>query len=303
MPKRFKPQLNHIGFDWFYQSNKFLQDLLAREVVLLRKLGFYREFGDLDDPTFTGHCEAVALMEAISGILSVAATIKMDAGYKAPYQIIATLLAVEKNPLVILTHTLEPEALGILARCYQRAEEPPGTFWFDIDRLANTPVPDLEQVRSAASKAIASLKVHASPGRPPDRMIEYLALNFQEIFLRFNDTITRHSVESSRDSKPVQLEAGPFVAFLEEVLAPLNRFFDTLPTEYSAKPTSAGTIAEYVRVRRDKPTRQNKSSMPYSPHKFNRELRGSVVFNRRVRTADDSNGENTSDRNLHRRIP
>jgi hypothetical protein len=308
MPKRYKAQLNHIGFDWFYQSNRILDALLAREIRVLSKLGFYKEYGDLDDPTFTGHCESIALMEAISGILSVAASIVMDAGFKAPNQIIATLVAVVMDPSLILTHTLEPEAFGMIARCYQRADEPAGTFWFDIERLANSPVPDLEQVRAAAFRAIALLRDQASPGRRPDKAIEYLALKLKEIFLRYNDTITRHSVLSRRDGKDIQIERGPFVKFLEEVLAPLNSFLKSLPKDYGAKPISAGAIAEYIRGRGDKQSPQSTATallerMPHSAHIFHREVCCPVVFSRRIKTRFTTPTEKANDRDLHGRIP
>jgi hypothetical protein len=153
--------------------------------------------------------------------------------------------------------------LGTLGQHYQRAEETPGTFWFDIDRPENAPFPDPNRVRAAASNAIASLKDEASPGRRPDKVMEFLAFRFREIFLRFNDRITRHSVQSSRETKKkstegiretraVQLEAGPFITFLELVLEPLNRFFQSLPKDHGAGCKSAKAVAEMLRDRRGK---------------------------------------------------
>jgi hypothetical protein len=77
--------------------------------------------------------------------------------------------------------------------------------------------------------------------------VKLLALRFRAIFLRFNQTITRHSVESSRKGKIIQVEAGPFVEFLDEVLAPLNRFFSELSSEYGAKPISAGYVTRVAK--------------------------------------------------------
>ncbi|MDB5611432.1 MAG: hypothetical protein JWP25_8332 [Bradyrhizobium sp.] len=317
MPARYKPQLNHIGFDWFYQSNRFLNELLAKEIPILERLGFYKEYGSLEDPTFSGHVESMNLMNEICGILSVAATIQMDAGFKAPHQVIATLEAIKKDPSLVITHSIEPEALGAIARCYQRGQEAPGTFWFDIDRAGNTPLPNPDQVRAAASNAIASLKLEASPGRRPDRVGEFLAVRFREIFLRFNDRITRHSVVSSRDvksglssheTKEVQLEAGPFIEFLELVLEPLNQFFLSLPKYYGARRISAGAVAEVVRDRRGLRTQRSikqhcsLSRLPNSPHKFHRELHGSIVFNRLIRINVQVEGE-AREQCLHRRIP
>ncbi len=48
MPTKYKPQLDHIGFDWFNQSNQFHEDLLAIETEILEKLGFYKEYGVSD---------------------------------------------------------------------------------------------------------------------------------------------------------------------------------------------------------------------------------------------------------------
>jgi hypothetical protein len=243
MSTKYDAQLNHIGFDWFRQSNRVHHDLLARETVVLEKLGFYAEHGPLDDPMFTGHIESIHLMEEISGKLSKGVAILMDGGFKPPHQIIATLMAVEADPSLILNRSLEPEALGVLASCYQRANETPGTFWYDIDRQENAPLPEPSRVRAAATAGILKMKAEAAPGRRKDWVVEFLALQFREIFLRFNVRITRHSLESQRDGKEIQIEGGPFIDFLREVLEPLNPFFSELPKEYGAKPISAAYVA------------------------------------------------------------
>ena len=54
----------------------------------------------------------------LGGILSLAATIKVDAGYKPANKLIATLASIEKDPSFILTNSIEPEALGRLAWNY-----------------------------------------------------------------------------------------------------------------------------------------------------------------------------------------
>jgi hypothetical protein len=70
-------------------------------------------------------------------LLVIAATIRLDAGYKAPTKLLATLTAIRENPKLVLSDTIEPEARGVLAAAYQRANEPAGTFWFDIDVESN----------------------------------------------------------------------------------------------------------------------------------------------------------------------
>jgi hypothetical protein len=210
MPTKYKPQLDHVGFDWVNQSNQFHEYLLAREAEILEKSGFYKEYGVSDQ-----RLESRELIRELSGVISLAAAIRMDAGFKAPNKLISTLEAVEKDPL------------GMLASHYQRADERPGTFWWDVDRQENAPLPDPERVRQAASSAIVALKSEAGPGRPPDEVTKFVAVKVREIYLRYNDSVTRHSIASFTRGKDSQVEAGPFVEFLEPLLAPLNRFFCT----------------------------------------------------------------------------
>ena len=238
MPTKYKPQLDHVGFDWVNQSNQFHEYLLARETEILEKSGFYKEYGVSNQ-----RLESRELIRELSGVISLAAAIRMDAGFKAPNKLISTLEAVEKDPSLILTRQLESEALGMLASHYQRADERPGTFWWDVDRQENAPLPDPERVRQAASSAIVALKSEAGPGRPPDEVTKFVAVKAREIYLRYNDSVTRHSIASFTRGKDSQVEAGPFVEFLELLLAPLNRFFASLPKHYYATPVSPASVA------------------------------------------------------------
>jgi hypothetical protein len=167
----------------------------------------------------------------------------MDAGFKAPNKLISTLEAARKDPSVILTRQLEPEALCRLASHYQRANERPGTFWWDVDRQENAPLPEPEHVRQAALSAIVELKSEGGPGRPRDVVTEVVAVRTREIYLRYNVSVTRHSIASSRRGKDSQVEAGPFVEFLELLLTPLNRYFAGLPKHYCATPVSSASVA------------------------------------------------------------
>jgi hypothetical protein len=62
-----------------------------------------------------------------------------------------------ENPRLVSCDTTEPEARGAVAAAYQRADEPPGTFWFDTEGDLNGVEPDEERVRAAAERAIANL--------------------------------------------------------------------------------------------------------------------------------------------------
>jgi hypothetical protein len=256
MSVRYEPQLNHIGFDWDRDYAVIHRGLLDGETRILTKLGFYREYGALDDPTFTGHVASMELLDELSGILAKGATIIMDAGWKAPHQIVATLDAVENDPTVLLTRSVEPEALGSLAASYQRTDEPRGTFWFDVTDGHLTGVCSLDQIREAARFARARLRREAARGRRKKVGHHFLAAELGSIFSRFNAQITRHSVQTVRKGEDIQADGGPFVEFLGEVLGPLNDFLRELPHCYGER----GPISESYLARLFISTRARRST-------------------------------------------
>lgn len=231
MPTRRKPQLNHKSMEYSEIFERFHRELLANENVILELVGFVKEYGDPSNPTWR---QAVAeLISEIAGLLATALMIRLDAGYKAPRKVIATLEAIIENPKLALCDRTEPEARGALAAAYQRSSEPPETYWFDIYGESGFE-PDENQIRIAAKRAIALLRAEASRGRPVAYDVQYLAARLRAIFLRFNDKIARKSVR-----KPVpshgggdhhqQHEDGAFAAFVEEALEPLRNFYASLP--------------------------------------------------------------------------
>ena len=232
MPTRRKPQLNHKSMEYSEIFERFHRELLANENVILELVGFVKEYGDPSIPTWR---EAVAeLISEIAGLLATALMIRLDAGYKAPRKVIATLEAIIENPKLALSDRTEPEARGALAAAYQRSSEPPETYWFDIYGESGFE-PDENQICMAAKKAIALLRAEASRGRPVAYDVQHLAPRLRAIFLRFNDKIARKSVR-----KPVpshgggdhhQHEDGAFAAFVEEALEPLRNFYASLPNK------------------------------------------------------------------------
>ena len=116
-----------------------------------------------------------------------------------------------KDPSVIVTRNVEPEALSVIASKYQRANEPPGTHWYDIYQDENAIEIDLQQVavrREQASLQLASREEER--GVPETSVLEILA-DLREIFERYNAGSGRHSVLTSVDGKFKQEEAGPFL--------------------------------------------------------------------------------------------
>jgi hypothetical protein len=225
---RRKPQLNHKSVDYAEVSDWLRRELVARERKILCLVGFFGEFGRPNDSTYTGASAAAELISEITGLLATALTIRLDAGYKAPSKVIATLEAIIKTPKLALRYTTEPEARGALAAAYQRDNESPGTYWFDIYGEGRFEL-DEKRIRLAAEMAIEILHAQAAPGRPAEYDIQYLAPRLRGIFLRFNDKIARKSVLSSHgDGNFYQHEDGDFFAFVEAVLDPLRRFYVSL---------------------------------------------------------------------------
>jgi hypothetical protein len=242
VPTRHKPQLHHVPFPGAEQSDRFHRELIAQTALILEKSGFNREFmtpSDFANPNIEQ--EAAAFLVELAGILAQAATIRLDGGYKAANKLVATLQAIKKDPSLVLSDGLEPEALAVLAANYRRGDEEPGAFWFDIDRSEHAPLPDPQQVIKAASAAIAKLNALTQTGRPRDVMLHFLGERLCGCFLRFNETATRHSIAA--DGKRAQAEAGPFLDFLTVVLAPLNHFLEGAPGQSGAKPVSPAQVA------------------------------------------------------------
>jgi hypothetical protein len=227
MVARYKAQLAHQSVHQHDISERIHRELRSNERCVLELAGFYKVFGRPDAPGYTGKEEAVHLLNEITGCLATALTIHHDAGFKAPNKVIATLKAIIENPLLALSDKTEPEARGVVYANYQRTDEKPGTFWFDLEGYGRAP--DDGQIRLAAERAIADLKAGIIRGRPIIWAVQYLTSRLREIFLRFNHRIMRKTVSSSKgDGEFYFIEVGDFFMFVEEVLAPLHRVLPEL---------------------------------------------------------------------------
>jgi hypothetical protein len=184
MPTIQKLQLKHTAFSWHEQSDRFLLELEAQRAPILEHSGFNREF---DNPDGAANINAE----------TEAAAMRMDAGFKATNKIIATLKSIAKDPSTILRGGVEPEALAMVASNYQRDDEEPGIFWFDVDKSDNTPFPDTPRVSKAAFAAID--KLSARRGQPRNVMLEFLGGRLLACYLRFNLTAGRHSIAADGD--------------------------------------------------------------------------------------------------------
>jgi hypothetical protein len=254
VPTVHKAELDHVGFKWHEDSNRFHEALLNQAAAICNAAGLRREPNEPGQHTGEGLNEQESeLIHRCAGAISRAAAIQVDAGYKAANKLVATLEKIEKDPSLILKRDIEPEALGILAVSYQRNNESPGTFWFDVHEVEGVPKADPEKIRVAASRAIELLKAEASKGRPKNIAIEWLASSLLEIYSGFNDKAGRRSVLSWKDDNYFQIEDSRFVRFLELVIAPLNQFYADRPVNSRPKPVSATQLARVaLRNRRPK---------------------------------------------------
>lgn len=238
----YKPQLNHIPFNW-QRDLRFIElGVLNREVAILTKLGFYQEYGGCDEGGFSAHVASIELIDELVGKLAMAATIIMDAGFKPVGALVATLKYIREDPSRLGDGTVEPEALGVLAACYCRGDEPLGIHWYDITDPHLAQRPTHQQIKEAVDRAIGLLRKRAAKGRIAKIAFVYLAIELGNIYLRFNKKLVVHSIH--KDSEKTG-DGGHFVEYLDEVLAPLNSFLAGLSKEYGeCGPISGGNIGK-----------------------------------------------------------
>jgi hypothetical protein len=237
MPTKYRPQLDHAGFDWTKDGEFIRQRLMARRD---RVASAARFTGD--------EAALISFIDDVCGILCWAAAIEINGGFKAANRIIATVEAVVKDPSIINTGKVEPETLGAIASQYQRAGETPGKFGLDVYQDQGAHELDLQQVSRAATQAIVQLKTEAAKGRPKKPLLDVLSEKLRDLFLRYNEVATRHSIAS--DGKVAQVEAGPYLEFCETVIVPLNEFFAQLPRTYDAGPVLAAQVARKRKIAR-----------------------------------------------------
>ena len=99
LPTIQKSQLDRTSFPLQDQSDRFHTDLEAQRAQILGRSGCDREFGNSGDVASTNaEREGAEFILELSGILSQAAAIKMDSGFKATNKVVATLMSIKKDP-------------------------------------------------------------------------------------------------------------------------------------------------------------------------------------------------------------
>ena len=167
-------------------------------------------------------------------------------------EIIATLKFARRNPSAAQNYELPGFVQRHLAAHYQREREDKATYYPDIiDVLpigfdGNKIVPATESIVNAASAAIVVLEDKQTRGRPSSRATHELAPRLREVFLRYNEKVSRHSEWTSLgNGKLFQTESGPFFEFLAAVIAPLNSFLREHDLRKIAPSTLARTATQF----------------------------------------------------------
>jgi hypothetical protein len=229
MPTLSKPRLKEPRSIWRTPSVGMRKELNSIKPDVLERLGFYCEHGRPED--FGSkykkqvHTNEKEVLSEILGALTIAYSILNNLSRPV---LIATLKKIQQNPSLIHRKTLPTLALWSVAQYYQRRDERPGTFWPDImgERPANFPgrrkKPIPKKIETAASAAVEQLQINRKHGRPANAANAILAEKLGGIFRRYNGDIVRHSLDSARGSRPLQIDGGPFFDFVHLVTTPLR---------------------------------------------------------------------------------
>lgn len=246
MPTLSKPQLSE---PLIWGDTKIESSLNAIKEQVLEKLGFYREHDRVE--SFNSKFEKQVrdheneVINEIVGVLTHAAAVAAKISDPA---LIATLKSIRRRPNLVFNNPVIGAAAWIIAENYQRQNEKPGTFWPDImgqlpqDFHGSLRNPALANIKAAASRSLQKLQRPRSPGQPRNFANVLLSEKLGQIFLRYNDRITRHSVVIATGPDRLR-DGGPFFDFIQLVLEPLQSFLRA----HKLRSVSASGVFQYTR--------------------------------------------------------
>jgi hypothetical protein len=228
MPTLYKHVLNEGESVWLILAKAISEGVFENRRGVLERLNFHEEHGRPGDADGKfdeqiKRCEDEVLAE-IAGVLAHAFA---RAAEPRTGVIIATLEWIKRHPSKAQDYALPGFAEWSLAPHYQRAGEDKGTYFPDvmgfvpIDFHGTIQIPDEESVVKAASAAIHDSE-RRPVGRPFSESNRIVGEGLREIYLRYNDKITRRSETSWRDGGFIQVEAGPFYDFVSAAIVPLQ---------------------------------------------------------------------------------
>jgi hypothetical protein len=85
-------------------------------------------------------------------------------------------------------------------------------------------IPSEQSIVKATSAAIDDLSQGRRKGRPSKEANRIVGAGLRDVFLRYNNKITRRSETSWRDGEFIQVEAVPFFDFVSATIVPLQKF-------------------------------------------------------------------------------
>jgi hypothetical protein len=227
MPTRYSAHEYRPAPSWLATWKSMYSKLEPNAVQILGPTGFYERF-DIEMPNrVEGRklgMEERAAIERIATALTIAA----DVAHQTPPGIVAAWLdRVAKKPGLFRSEQIPPEVHWMIASCYRRGSERPGTHLQDIwgrRRVrfeAKAQRATSSRIARAARLAATSLRrPHGRPRNVANHLLaEYLGLAFRS----FGGRIVRRQVPIDKEGGGVRYaEIGPFHEFLKTVIGPLQ---------------------------------------------------------------------------------
>jgi hypothetical protein len=228
VPTLYKPQLAEIAPSMLEIWDRLYEGLVPNARLILAAIGFYAKHDlPIPDPGSELSKEEKQELDPIVRSLMDAAVMseRMRGGV-----LTSTLDKVAKNPSLFFSSDLPAAVQWEIACDFQHAEEKPGTYRMDIWGDEQTrcsyalQTPNEANISKAAAAACSRIEDARTRGRPPNPANQVIAEGLSKVFRSSGQPIVRRRVPTKiLRKKMVYTETGPFHAFLELVLPPLQR--------------------------------------------------------------------------------
>jgi hypothetical protein len=212
-------------------------------VEILEPTGFYERYDIEVAEGVEGRELGTEEKEAI-GRIATALTIAADAAHRTPPGIVAAWLErIAKNPALFRTERLPPEVDWLIASCYRRESERPGTHVQDICSRRRVRFEAKAQratnSRIARAARLAAASLWRRRGRPPNVANGLLAEYLASAFRWCGGHIVRRQIPIVKKGGGVcYAEDGPLYQFLKRVIGPLQRHLE----DHRLSPVTIETI-------------------------------------------------------------
>jgi hypothetical protein len=227
MPTRYSAHQYRPAPNWLATWKSMYSKLEPNAVQILGPTGFFERF-DIEMPNrVEGRnlgMEERAAIERIATALTIAA----DVAHQTPPGIVAAWLdRIAKKPELFRSEQIPPEVHWMIASCYRRGSERPGTHLQDIwgRRCVRFEAKAQRATNSRIARAarLAATLFRRRRGRSPNVANYLLAEYLASAFRFFGGRIVRRLIPVDKDGGGVRyVEDGPFHQFLKKVIGPLQ---------------------------------------------------------------------------------